>query len=169
MVGVPLLLFSLVCLFAHTTVLPARAGKQVNSRNNLQGLFGLNTQWSQSFPDQETVNLASTVASVIRTDVFFQPPWRGEQKETLLQRYEKLADSLLSSGIRPYFILGINDARVRESIINGGNESAEDAFIIFCGDVMRALAGRRVIWELWNEPNNVKQVKLLLINASFST
>jgi hypothetical protein len=66
--------------------------------------------------------------------------------------YDKLTDSLIKNGLRPYYILDYNNG------LYGSNKSITtkeelNAFINFVAKATSRYKNKHIIWEIWNEPN----------------
>ncbi|MGZ8899813.1 MAG: cellulase family glycosylhydrolase, partial [Limisphaerales bacterium] len=110
--------------------------------------------------------IAAAGIKVVRMDFF----WAGiEQKkgEYDWSAYDELTDNLEKRGLRPYYILDYSNALYEERVISRNPVSGKEqkdvaspqhaesvaAFARWAGEAAKRYKGRRIIWEIWNEPN----------------
>lgn len=128
--------------------------------------------------------IAAAGFHIVRTD------FRWSETERVRGRYDwtaydSLTAELAKRGLEPYFILDYSN-RLYEASVNGLNSATRrqspairapesprsvDAFARWAAAAARHFRGRRIIWEIWNEPNgafwkprpNVKQYSTLAL------
>ncbi len=75
--------------------------------------------------------------------------------------YEPIVDTLLAHGVRPLFLLGYDNALYEHassppSTVAGlHTDEARQSFARFAAAAAVNFRGRGIIWEIWNEPDNV--------------
>jgi hypothetical protein len=96
--------------------------------------------------------LAKSGARWARTDL----SWADTEKQPGVYDfsvYVKLADQLASHGMQPWFVLDYENS-LYESRRSVTTPAGRAAFAAWAGAAAKALRGRAIIWEIWNEPNN---------------
>lgn len=64
-----------------------------------------------------------------------------------------MTKALLDKGIRPYYILDYSNGLYESSNKAIVTKKGEDAFIRYVDEVTSRYKNRKIIWEIWNEPN----------------
>lgn len=69
--------------------------------------------------------------------------------------YDKIVNSLVEHGIRPYFVLDYSNSHYEknQAIVT---EKGRKAFDRFVNEVTKRYKDKGAIWEIWNEPNSGK-------------
>jgi hypothetical protein len=113
------------------------------------GSFGVNIHFTDALPNE--LAMLSRAFSAVRTDFH----WRTI--ETVKGVYNFSAfDTLLASleehAVRPYFILDYGN-ELYDGGLSPSTPAGIEAFKSFVTAALNHFGGRRIIWELWNEPN----------------
>ncbi|MBY0405630.1 MAG: cellulase family glycosylhydrolase [Cyanobacteria bacterium] len=66
--------------------------------------------------------------------------------------YDKLIDALSSAGIRSYVFLGFGNPVYKESM-SVRTKEGRIAFAKYAAAAVKRYKGKKIIWEIWNEPN----------------
>ncbi|WP_445506440.1 cellulase family glycosylhydrolase [Niallia sp. 03190] len=66
--------------------------------------------------------------------------------------YDKLTQSLINNGIRPYYVLNFGNKLYEQgnSIIT---QNGREAFLKFVNQASLRYKNKGIVWEIWNEPN----------------
>ncbi|MEE6133330.1 cellulase family glycosylhydrolase [Priestia sp. GS2] len=91
---------------------------------------------------------------VARTDLLWSEVEKKKGKYKYKQ-YDELTQGLIESGIKPYYILNYSNRIYEEnfSIVTG---QGQKAFVNYVDNVTYRYKNKGIIWEIWNEPNNLK-------------
>jgi hypothetical protein len=95
--------------------------------------------------------LARTGAKIVRVDLVW---YKIERQRGIysFEEFDTVIESLLSRGIRPYISLGFGNDLYGEYMSVRSQEGLK-AFASFAKAAATRYRGKKVIWELWNEPN----------------
>ncbi|TXI09606.1 MAG: hypothetical protein E6Q76_05310 [Rhizobium sp.] len=148
---------ALACLAATTLTSAADLAP-----NNLQGISGVAFHFRT--PDTKAfADMASIGIGIARTDM----QWVSVEKvqgQYDFSVFDKLADAMISQGVRPMFILDYSNP-LYEPVQPGAtaldapikppprHSSSVAAFNNFASAAALHFKGKNVIWEIWNEPN----------------
>lgn len=91
---------------------------------------------------------------IVRQDIF----WEALEKKPAIfdfenSGYDELTEALLDQGIRPYYILDYSNSLYEPSNKAIVTKEGEDAFIRYVDEVTSRYKNKKIIWEIWNEPN----------------
>ncbi len=153
-----LLTVSIVVLavgFALNLAAPAQAQQPLDRSLQMQpvpGGLALNAAhiWA---PSEQFDRIADTGVSYIRHATFWKEIER-QKGEYDFSRMQGVVDALEPQGVGVLFILAYNNPLYENhgaaAIIT---DEGRQAFADFCAAAAEHFRGRKVIWEIWNEPN----------------
>ncbi len=121
----------------------------------LSQAFGITIDYSVKSP-QEWDLIAGSGVGVIRFDL----QWATVEKQAGVydfvhggQNYDALVDALIARHIRPLFILDYGNPLYDQGKAPT-SDAGRSAFAAFAAAAARRYAGKDVIWEIWNEPDD---------------
>lgn len=108
----------------------------------------------------QIAQLAAVGFRLVRLDLLWNQVER-QRAHYDFSRYEPVIEALLAHGVRPLCLLGYTNAlyeRAPSSSTVAGlhTDEARRAFARFAAAAVARFRGRGIIWELWNEPDNVR-------------
>ncbi len=95
--------------------------------------------------------LAEAGVGIVRMDV----SWGGCEKtpgQYDFSQYDQLISDLEQRGIRLLFIIDYGNRHYDKGLAPH-SEACRAAYARFCAALARRYAGKKILWELWNEPN----------------
>ncbi len=100
-------------------------------------------------PDRDLDAIRDSGVKFVRKDMFWNHVERSRGKYDF-GGYERLLDGLEKRGIRALFILCYGNELYPKA---EDTEEGREAYARYAAEAVRHFKGRRVLWEIWNEPN----------------
>ncbi|HEX8914007.1 MAG TPA: cellulase family glycosylhydrolase [Humisphaera sp.] len=146
-----LLVLAFLALPAAAAPATAPATRPAHGRLDLPAEFGVNIHFTKPQPGEMRM-LAAAGVSVVRTDF----SWGGTERGAGVYdfaTYDGLVRELEPHGIRPLFILDYAN-RLYDDGVAPHTPAGRAAFAKWAAAAAVHFKDKRVIWEIWNEPNH---------------
>jgi hypothetical protein len=142
--------FAALGLFTLASALPCAAAPKPAFGGTVRDMVGVNIHFTDPQPG-EMAMLAGAGFGLIRMDF----TWDSTEKQPgvyKFSRYDVLMTNLDKYRVRPLFILDYSNP-LYEGGLSPHTDAGRDAFVKWAMAAVAHFKGKRVLWELWNEPN----------------
>ncbi|MDR2755798.1 MAG: cellulase family glycosylhydrolase [Planctomycetaceae bacterium] len=141
---------TIIFVFFSFTAIPIFAQKPVLSSDSIPDGFGYNIHFIDA-QTGEMEMLADAGATVIRTD--FSWGWQEQQQGVYdFSGHDRLTSSMEKQNIRPMYVLSYRN-KLYDQGLSPYTPEGRAAFVRWVSAAVAHFQGRRILWEMYNEPN----------------